>query len=134
MWDHLDIARRAAPRTSLPILICDPGEVSDVDKAIAIFRPAHLIWIFPDESVSCTVYGRTGIVEPRSKEKRMAKVAGRRIVARETNQEYQQEPGVVLTEAHGSTLQGSANHIFERGSAASLPYWILPDGRGWTET
>jgi hypothetical protein len=41
--DHRDIARRNAPRTSLPILISGPGELSELDKAMGIRFFDHLI-------------------------------------------------------------------------------------------
>ena len=109
-------------------MICGPGEVSDVDRAIAIFLPAHLICIFPDESVSCTVYGRTGIVEPTSRQKRIAKVAGRRIVERERIRKMSENRGAVPTEAHGSTLQRPRNHIFGR-RRAGITCLLPPAGR-----
>src|SRR5882724_9662358 len=42
-----EIARRAAPIASVPILKFGPGEASELDKAIAIFLLGHLIWCFP---------------------------------------------------------------------------------------
>src|ERR1700720_3048500 len=78
--DHLDIARRAAPRTSLPGLILAPGDVSEVESATLIVFLNHFTCRFPDLSVSCTVYERTAIVEPSSTEKIVIMPAARRIL------------------------------------------------------
>ena len=77
--DHRDMALRAAPGTSLPGLILAPGDVSEVESATLIVFFSHLTCRFPDLSVSCTVYGRTAIVEPSSTEKSVIMLAERLI-------------------------------------------------------
>ena len=50
--DHRDIARRAAPRTSLPGLMLAPGDLSELESATVIVFFTHFIWTLPEESVS----------------------------------------------------------------------------------
>ena len=83
--DHRDIARRAAPKTSLPGLILDPGALSEEESPIVIFLLGHLICRLLEGSTSCTVYDQTEIVEPSISDNRTIMAAKRRIGAGRSN-------------------------------------------------
>src|SRR6266576_5135268 len=57
---QLSSARRAAPITSLPILIFAGGELSELEKATMMGRVSQRRATSPEPSRYCSVYAHTG--------------------------------------------------------------------------
>src|SRR5687768_7050588 len=63
--DHRDKARLAEPTTSLPGLMCGPGESNEFDRVTSTVRRGHLIrlavWVIGSSSENSRVSKRPGL-------------------------------------------------------------------------